>query len=166
MLFRSCLCVCVCACVVVCACVRARVCVRVCACLCVYACVYVCALFVGVCARVCLTSLKDRAWLLVEASSGPGAGGRGVAEGGGAGGFHLERFSFSQFGACMLPCKMQALKPSTRFERGLVRRGSLLLGRLTLPLPAGKPFPLLPILTVSFSLSFPKFTANHPELLL
>ena len=51
---------------------------------------YVCALCVYVCARVCLTSLKVRAWLLVEASSGPGAGGGGGAEGGGTGDFHLE----------------------------------------------------------------------------
>ena len=43
--------------------------------------------------------------------------GRGGAEGGGAGDFQLERFSFSHFGACMLPyMKMQALKPSTRRE--------------------------------------------------
>ena len=121
-----CACVCVCVCVVVCACVRALECVCVCvcmcvcvpmrACLCVYASVYVCALFVCVCARMCLTSLEVRAWLLVEASSGPGAGGGGGAEGGGAGDFHLERFSFSQFGACILPYKMQALKPCTRRE--------------------------------------------------
>jgi len=65
---------------------------------------------------MCLTSLEVRAWLLVEASSRPGARGGGGAEGGGAGDFHLERFSFSQFGACMLPYKMQALKPSTRRE--------------------------------------------------
>jgi len=124
-----CMCVCVCVCLCVCACVRGCVCLGACscvclcvcvcvracvrACLCVYACVYVCALFVCVCARMCLTSLEVRAWLLVEASSGPGAGG---AVGGGAGDFHLERFSFSQFGACMLPYKMQALKPSTRRE--------------------------------------------------
>jgi len=43
-----------------------------------------------------LTSLEVCAWLLVEASSGPGAGGGGGAEGGGAGDFHLEKFSFSQ----------------------------------------------------------------------
>jgi len=113
-------CVCMYLCVVDCACVRARVCVCMCvcvrACLCVYACVYLCALFVCLCARMCLTSLEVRAWLLVEASSGPGAGGEGGAEGGGARDFHLERFSFSQFGACMQPCKMQALKPSTRRE--------------------------------------------------
>jgi len=48
------------------------------------------------CARMCLTSLEVCAWLLVEASSGPGAGGGGEAEGGGAGDFHLERFSFSR----------------------------------------------------------------------
>ena len=65
---------------------------------------------------MCLTSLEVRAWLLVEASSGPGAAGGGGAEGGGAGDFHLERFSFSQFGACMLPHRMQALKPSTHRE--------------------------------------------------
>ena len=52
---------------------------------------------------MCLTSLEVRAWLLVEASSRPGARGGGGAEGGGAGNFHLERLSFSQFGACMLP---------------------------------------------------------------
>ena len=116
------LCVYVRACVVVCACVRARVCVCVCAC--VHACVFVfvcmcvCVCHVRMCvfARVCLTSLEVCAWLLVEASSGPGAGGEGGAEGGGARDFHLERFSFSQFGACMQPCKMQALKPSTRRE--------------------------------------------------
>jgi len=117
-----CVCMCVCVCVLVCVCVCAWLCVPVCvlvcvrACLCVYASVYVCALFVCVCARMCLTSLEVRAWLLVEASSGPGAQGGGGAEGGGAGDFHLERFSFSQFDACMLPYKMQALKPSARRE--------------------------------------------------
>ena len=115
-----CLCVYVRVCVVVCACVRARVCVRVCACLCVYACVYVCALFVCVCARVCLTSLKDRAWLLVEASSGPGAGGQGGAEGGGAGGFHLERFSFCLVLACChARCKHSS--PALASKGGLVK---------------------------------------------
>jgi hypothetical protein len=53
-------------------------------------CVYVC-----VSARVCLTSLKVRTWLLVEASSGFGAGGGVGAERGGAGDYHLERLSFS-----------------------------------------------------------------------
>ena len=102
---RGCVCLGACSCVCLCVCVCVRACVR--ACLCVYACVYVCALFVCVCARMCLTSLEVRAWLLVEASSRPG-------ERGGGGYFHLERSSLSQFGACMLPYKMQALKPSTR----------------------------------------------------
>ena len=132
-------CVCMYLCVVDCACVRARVCVCMCvcvrACLCVYACVYLCALFVCLCARMCLTSLEVRAWLLVEASSGPGAGGEGGAEGGGARDFHLERFSFSQFGACMLPYKMPALKPSTRRE-AWSGRGASCLGWLSLPLLA------------------------------
>ena len=116
-----CVCMCVCACVRLCVCVRMYMCVCVCLCvcarawLCVYACVYVCALCVCVCTHMCLTSLEVRAWPLVEASPGPGAGGGGGAEGGGAGDFHLERFPFSQFGACMLACKMQALKPSTCF---------------------------------------------------
>ena len=95
------LCVYVRACVVVCACVRARVCVCVCAC--VHACVFVfvcmcvCVCHVRMCvfARVCLTSLKVRTWLLVEASSGFGAGGGVGAERGGAGDYHLERLSFS-----------------------------------------------------------------------
>jgi len=108
--------VCVCACVRGCVCLCACLCVCARACLCVYACVYVRALFVCVCARMCLTSLEVRAWLLVEASSGPGARGGGGAEGGGARDYYLERFSFSQFGACMLPYNMQALKPSTRRE--------------------------------------------------
>jgi len=51
---------------------------------------------------MCLTSLEVRAWLLVETSR-PGARGGGGAEGGGTEDFHLERFSFSQFGAYMLP---------------------------------------------------------------
>ena len=56
-----------------------------------------CAPCVDVCvsARVCLTSLKVRTWLLVEASSGFGAGGGVGAERGGAGDYHLERLSFS-----------------------------------------------------------------------
>jgi len=59
--------------------------VCVCACVYVFLCVCVCVRLVCmcVCVRVCLTSLEDRAWLLVEASSGPGAGGGGGAEGGG-----------------------------------------------------------------------------------
>ena len=60
-------------------------------------------------------------------------GGRGVAEGGGAGGFHLERFSFSQFGACMQPCKMQALKPSTRFVGRPGQEGEPLAGMAHYP---------------------------------
>jgi len=77
-----------------------------------------------------LTSLEVHAWLRVEASSRPGAGGGGGAEGGGAGDFHLERFSFS-----LQPCKHSS--PALALKGGLVRRGSPLLGRLTLPLPAG-----------------------------
>ena len=96
--------VCVLVCVFVCACVRVCVCMHVCVCL-----VRVC-----VCAHMCLTSLKVCAWLLVEASSGPGAGGGGGAEGG-AGDFHLERLSVSLVLACC-HAAMQALKPSTRFE--------------------------------------------------
>ena len=110
--YALCVCVhvCVCAyvCVLVCICACVRGCVRLCACscvcvhacLCVYACVYVCALCVCVCARVCLTSLEVRAWLLGEASLGPGAGAGGVAEGGGARDFHLGRFSVSLVLAC------------------------------------------------------------------
>jgi uncharacterized membrane protein YgcG len=135
-----CLCVYVRVCVVVCACVRARVCV--CMCVCVRL-VRMC-----VCARMCLTSLEVRAWLLVEASSGPGARGGGGAEGGGAGDFHLERFSFSQFGACMLPYKMQALKPSTRREAWTGGGASCWDGSLS---PCWLTFPSFPILTVSFS---------------
>ena len=67
-------CVCACVCVRMCVCVCAYVCVLVCACACMHGCVCLCAC---VCARVCLTSLEVRAWLLVEASSGPGAGGGG-----------------------------------------------------------------------------------------
>jgi hypothetical protein len=52
----------------VCACVRARVCVCVCVCACVRTYMYV---------RVCVTSLEVCGWLLVETSSGPGAGGGG-----------------------------------------------------------------------------------------
>jgi hypothetical protein len=78
---HGCICVCVCAYVCV------PVCMLVCVCACVYVflCVCVCVRLVCmcVCVRVCLTSLEDRAWLLVEASSGPGAGGGGGAEGGG-----------------------------------------------------------------------------------
>jgi len=78
---------------------------------------------------MCLTSLEVRAWLLVEASSRPGARGGGGAEGGGAGDFHLERFSFS----CMLPrCKHSS--PALVGRPG--QRGSLLLGWLPLPLLA------------------------------
>ena len=77
-------CVCVCVCVRVCLCVSVCACVRVCVFGCV--CVCVCVRLVRMCARVCLTSLKVRAWLLVEAISGGG----GEAEGGGAGSFHLE----------------------------------------------------------------------------
>jgi len=128
---RVCVCMCVCMCVCVCAyvcvlmCVCAWLCVCVRACLCVYACVYVCTLCVCVCARVCLTSLEVRAWLLVEASSGPGAGGGGGCRGRRSGGIPSGENFIHQFGACTLPCKMQALKPSNRFKG---RRGSLLLG--------------------------------------
>ena len=134
MCVHGCICVCVCAYVCV------PVCMLVCVCACVYVflCVCVCVRLVCmcVCVRVCLTSLEDRAWLLVEASSGPGAGGGGGEEGGGEGDFHLERFSFSQFGACLLPCKMQALKPSTRFVRR-PGQGEPLAGMAHSPFPAG-----------------------------
>jgi len=109
-----CACVCVCVCVVVCACVRALECVCVCvcmcvcvpmrACLCVYACVYVCALCVCLCARVCLTLLEVCAWLLVEASSGPGAGKGGGSRGRRSGGLPSGDISIHQLGASMLPC--------------------------------------------------------------
>jgi len=42
---------------------------------------------------------------------------------------------FSQLGACMLPCTHSS--PALASKGGLVRRGSLLLGWLTLPLSAG-----------------------------
>jgi hypothetical protein len=58
--------------------------------------VCMCALCICVCARVCLTSLEVRAWLLVEAPTGPGAGRGGGAEGGGAGNFHLGENFISQ----------------------------------------------------------------------
>ena len=127
-------CVCACVCVRMCVCVCAYVCVLVCACACMHGCVCLCAC---VCARVCLTSLEVRAWLLVEASSGPGAGGGGGCSGRRSGGIPSGENFIHQFGACTLPCKMQALKPSTGFVGRPGRRGSLLLGWLTLPLPAG-----------------------------
>ena len=140
---RVCVCiyVCVCMCVYVrmcvclCACVRGCLCVR--ACLCVYACVYVCTLCVCLCARVCLTSLEVRAWLLVEASSGPGAGGGGGCRGRRSGGIPSGENFIHQFGACTLPCKMQALKPSNRFKGRPGQEGEPLAGIAHSPLPAG-----------------------------
>ena len=71
---------------------------------------------VHACVSACVREV--RAWLLVEASSGPGAGVGGGAEGGGAGSFHLERFSVRcKLPRCKLPCKMQAFKPSTSMLR-------------------------------------------------
>ena len=171
-----CMCVCACVCACVCMCMCAWLCVPVCvimcvclclcvlvgvwvcvrACLCVYACVYVCALCVCVCVRVCLTSLEVRAWLLVEASSGPVAGGGGGAEGGGAEDFHLARFSVSLVRACChARCKHS--NPALRREAwsgggAFCWDGSLspfLLADLSLFFPFSQ----------CHSLSFPKFTA-------
>jgi hypothetical protein len=121
--------VCVLVCVFVCACVRVCVCMHVCVCL-----VRVC-----VCAHMCLTSLKVCAWLLVEASSGPGAGGGGGAEGG-AGDFHLERLSVSLVLACC-HAAMQALKPSTRFEGRPGQEGEPLAGMAHSPSSCWLTFP-------------------------
>jgi len=86
---------------------------------------------------MCLTSLEVRAWPLVEASPGPGAGGGGGAEGGGAGDFHPERFLFIGLvlACCHARCKHSS--PALASKGGLVGRGSLLLGWLTLSLPSG-----------------------------
>ena len=131
-------CMCVCACVYVlvsvCACVHGCVCLCACSCVCAYMFVCVCMCVCVRLVRMCLTSLEVRAWLLVEASSRPGARGGGGAEGGGAGDFHLERFhSVSLVLACCH--KMQALKPSTRRE-AWSGGGASCLGWLPLPLLA------------------------------
>jgi hypothetical protein len=65
-------------------------------CVCVRACVFVCVCvrLVHMCVCSCVLDIArgSRIAVLVEASSGPGAGGGRVAEGGGWS--HLERFSF------------------------------------------------------------------------
>jgi len=94
---------CVCACMRVCVCMRAP-------------CAYVCA-------RVCLTSLDVRAWLLVEASSGPGAGGGGGSRGR-SGGLPSGEV-FIQFGAACCHARCKHSSPT------LASKGSLMLGWLT-----------------------------------
>jgi len=86
---------------------------------------------------------ENSAWLLVEASSGPGAGGGGGAEGGGAGSFRLVRFSFlGQFGAscqgarCHARCKHSS-PALTCFLGRLGQEGESLAGAADLSLPAG-----------------------------
>ena len=171
----ACLCVCIYVCMYVCVyvrmcvrvlmcvcawlCVPVCVCVSVCACVfvCVYACVYVCTLCVCVCARVCLTSLEVRAWLLVEASSGPGAGGGGVSRGRRSGGLPSGENFIHQFGACTLPCKMQALKPSNRFK-GRPFRSSCWDSSLSPSCWMTSPS------SSHYHSVVSKFTANHPEL--
>ena len=128
-------CVCMYLCVVDCACVRARVCVCMCvcvrACLCVYACVYVCALCVCLCARVCLTLLEVCAWLLVEASSGPGAGKGGGSRGRRSGGLPSGQI-FTVW--CLHAAMQDAISQTQHLLR---REGEPLTGMAHSLLPAG-----------------------------
>jgi hypothetical protein len=146
-----CMCVCVlCTCSCVFVCVRVRV--------CVYVCAYV---FVLACARHC-SRFAHGCWLRPHQGQGQGEGGEQREKEQGASIWSLVQAAKVH----CLPCKMQALKPSTHMlRREAWSGGRALLGWLTPPPSCWLTFPSSShSRSVILTVSFPKFTANYPEL--
>jgi hypothetical protein len=141
-----CLCVYVRVCVVVCACVRARVCV------CVYACVCVCLVRMCVCSHVLDIARGSRTAASLGLIRAWGRG-RGGSRGRRCGGLP----SGEVFIQSVTRCKHSS--PALVGRPG--QEGEPLAGMAHSPPSYWLTFP---ILTVSFSLLFPKSTANHSEL--
>jgi len=135
------MCVYLCVCVHVCVCAYVCVLMCVCAwlfvCACVFVCVCMCVCVHLVCMCVCSRVLDIARGSRMAASCGPGAGGGGGCRGRRSGGIPSGENFIHQFGACTLPCKMQALKPSNRFKGRPGQEGEPLAGIAHSPLPAG-----------------------------
>jgi len=115
----------------------------VCLCMCVCVCVFVCVCggVRGCQAQHCESTFQREKWRIDE-----------------LGNTLLDLASFSLLLHAWLPCKMQALKPSTSMLCRKAWSGGgfpLLLGWLPLPADLSIFYP--------FSLTFPKVTANYPE---
>jgi len=134
---RICMCMYMCMCVRVyvhmclCACVYVRVCVFVCVyvcmrvCVCMYVCMHVCMCVLS-CARHC-SRFAHGCWLRPHQGQ---VQGEEEAEGGGARRFHLESVSLVQAAKVdCLPCKVQALEPSTHMLLGGRKREACSGGR-------------------------------------
>ena len=159
---RACVRACVCACVCVCVCVRVSVCVYVCVCMCV--CVRACKR-VCVRARACVR-FAHGCWLSLIRARGRGrAGSRGRRSGElPSGGIFISQSVWCKLPSCKLPRKMQALKPSTHMLRreAWSGGGASSWGDLS-PILLADPTLFFPF-SQCHSLSFPKVTANYPEL--